>query len=128
MTTLFVEVLPYLDTVLAVGLMIGGIFAIRTGRRNALATIQEQTITALQSQVNALTMRIVELEKERAHQDVVVGLITGALKRRGIAVTVDGDMVTLKSRDGSESTVRQPRKPPPGAKPSGTPPSAGSGA
>lgn len=109
MNMLFVNFLPYLDTVLAIGLIIGGIFAVRGGKRNTLATIQEQTISALQNQITSLTLRIAELEKDNAHKDLVLETATDTLKQIGILMAVDGDMVILKNKDGAISALRKPK-------------------
>lgn len=108
MNTVIVNFLPYLDAILAVGLMIGGILAMRNGRRNALATIQEQTITALQGQIDALSLRIAELEKTNAKQEFIIETMQAAMKQRGFVVSIDGDLVTVTGATGSTSRKRPP--------------------
>ncbi len=111
MSAVLLGFLPYLDAILAVGLMIGGIFAIRNGRRNALATIQEQTITAQQGQIDVLNLRISELEKTNAKQEFVIETMQAAMKQEGFSVTINGDLVTVASARGSTTRKRPtPRK------------------
>jgi hypothetical protein len=93
------------------GLLAVFVMAFRNGRNTNLTTIQEQTITALQTQINSLKDKISELEKENTLQGHLIDLITSALKKKGMIVTIDGDMITISGKDGSSSTIVRQAQP-----------------
>lgn len=109
------EYLNYIYPVVALGTLIAIFFMSFKGGRNAnLSTIQEKTIVALQTQINILKDKIGELEKENALQGHLIELITSALKKKGMIVTIDGDMITISGKDGISTTAmiarqQQPR-------------------
>ena len=57
-------------------------------------------INALESEINALKDRLGELEKENARLTHVIATIRSALKRRGLIVSVDGELVSIRDRAG----------------------------
>lgn len=106
------EYLNYVYPAIGLGGLISVFFmAFRNGRNTNLTTIQEQTITALQTQINTMKDKISELEKENALQGHLIELITSALKKKGMIVTIDGDMITISGKDGSSTIVKSPTQP-----------------
>ena len=94
--------------IVGVGSLLGTFYiSFRNGRATGLMNIQQQTIMALQQQLELLRTRIVELEKENAKHELMQETIISALNRKGMRVTIDGDMVTISGKDGSSSTVKQ---------------------
>ncbi|HZU69964.1 MAG TPA: hypothetical protein VFA09_22025 [Ktedonobacteraceae bacterium] len=83
------------------GLTAGGIVAFRHGFNRAANEIQDRVIKALQSEIGSLQDRIVALEKENTRLSHVIMTIRAALKRRGLHITIDGDLVSIHDRSGN---------------------------
>ncbi len=90
-----------LNTVLLLLALIGGFFAFRNGKRVELVKLQKETIEALQQRTGSLEQKIGDLEKENHLQRHIIDTIISALKQRGMAVTIDGDMVTIADSSSS---------------------------
>ena len=96
-----------LNTVLLIGLFFGGFFAFRSGKRQAVVTIQRETIDALQARIDALESRQLDLDKENSHLRYVIETIQQALSQEGFGVTINGDMVTIRDQSGRASSIRR---------------------
>ena len=92
--------LSILNLVLAIGTVIGGVMAYRHGFTRTANEVQERVIHALTSELSALTARIESMEKENIRLHQIIATICAALKRRGIAVTIEGDMVNIHDQSG----------------------------
>jgi hypothetical protein len=98
--------------------IVGGIFVFRNAKRSGIIMIQDQTIQALQQQIDAvkeqqifMREQQVELQKENTRLQFVIETIGAALKRKGILISIEGEMVTVSdARDGSSSTLRRQSK------------------
>ncbi len=99
-----------LSALVGVCAILGGFLAFRSGRAANLTNIQQQTITALQMQINSLKDKIGELEKENILQRDTMDKITSALKQKGLIVTIDGDMVVISSKGGAEISATRARQ------------------
>jgi len=97
--------------ILTISSIVGGIFVFRKAQKNATVQVQEQTIVALQQQIDALTHRIDNLEREKERQAHIIETIQEALKRRGILVTIDGDLVTISDGTATSSSMIRKRTP-----------------
>lgn len=97
----------YLNIVLIICLTVGGFFAFRNGRSEALARGQKDTIGMLEQRTKALESKINDLEKQNTVQQHIIDTITSALKQKGMIVTIDGDMVTIQDAQGRRSTHRK---------------------
>ena len=95
--------LSILNLVLAIGTVIGGIMAYRHGFTRTANEVQERVIHALTSELSALTARIESMEKENIRLHQIIATICTALKRRGIAVTIEGDMVNISDQSGTHT-------------------------
>lgn len=111
------QYLGILNLLLLICAAVGGYFAVRHARKAAIIAIQDQTIKALQDQIDALKDKVDSLDKENVQQRVIIETIQEALKQRGIIVTIDGDLVTISDIDGTHSMRRRgsgaPVVPPP---------------
>ena len=84
-----------------------GLLAYRSGISRTQATSQDNTIRALQGEINVLKDRISEVERENHRHTQTIELIKKALGQRGLIVTIDGDLVTIiDSKAGSTSSAR----------------------
>ncbi len=93
-------ILSVLNLVLCLGLAIGGLAAFRHGFTRTANEVQERVINALESEINALKDRLGELEKENARLTQVIATIRLAMRRRGLLVTIDGELVSIRDRAG----------------------------
>jgi len=83
-----------------------GLLAYRSGISKNQATSQDNTIRALQAQINTLKDRITEVEKENHKHTQTISLIKSALSQRGMIITIDGDLVTISDTKGSSQSAR----------------------
>jgi uncharacterized protein (UPF0335 family) len=70
------------------------------GRANE---VQERVISALNSELTTLADRIESMERENIRLHQIIATICTALKRRGIAVTIEGDMVNIRDQSGTHT-------------------------
>lgn len=94
------DILSILNLVLCIGLAIGGLAAFRHGFTRTANEVQERVIHALESEINALKDRLGELEKENARLTQIIATIRTALRRRGLFITIDGELVSIRDRAG----------------------------
>lgn len=94
------NILSILNLVLVIGLAIGGWVAFRYGVTRTANEVQERVINALESEINALKNRLSELEKENARLTQVIAIIRTSLRRRGVFITIDGEMVSIRDKAG----------------------------
>jgi hypothetical protein len=97
------DFLLYLNIVVGLCLTVGGFFAFRNGRQTQLTRMQKDTIEVMQQRIDTLESKIGDVEKENVVQRHIIETITSALKQRGMAVTIDGDMVTISDKSGSST-------------------------
>lgn len=93
-------ILSILNLVLCLGLALGGFAAFRHGFTRTANEVQERVIHALESEINALKDRLSELEKENVRLTHLIATMRHAMKRRGLFVTIDGDLVSIRDRAG----------------------------
>jgi uncharacterized protein (UPF0335 family) len=95
--------LSIVNLVLVIATVGGGILAYRHGFTRTANEVQERVIHALNSELEALTARIESMEKENVRLHQIISTICAALKGRGIAVTIEGDMVNIRDQQGMHS-------------------------
>lgn len=105
------DFLPVLNIVLAIGLVIGGFFALRKGYSREAGEAQERLIGALEKEIDHLRREVDDLKRERSTQDNVIKTIRYLLKQYGLKVVIAGDLVTLD--DGSKSKTTRVKPPAP---------------
>lgn len=66
----------------------------------SVTEVQERANNALQSEINTLKDKVTELEKENARHRQTIGLIKRALSKRGLTITIDGDLVSISDDHG----------------------------
>ena len=84
--------------------ILGGIVAFRNGFARTANEIQERVINALESELAQLRQRLDDLKEENTRLKLTIDTICAALKSRGLAVTVEGDMVSIRDSAGSTTT------------------------
>ena len=101
------DFLPVLNIVLAIGLVVGGIFAWRKGYSKEAGEAQERLIDALEKEVAVVRREVDDLKRERSTQDNVIKTIRYLLKQYGLKVTIGpGDVVTIDDSTGNRKSTR----------------------
>ena len=103
--------LSILNLVLLIATTLGGILAFRHGFTRTANEVQERVIAALNSELAALASRVESMEKENVRLHQIIATICAALKQRGIAVTIQGDMVNISDESGTQTErIHEQRK------------------
>jgi len=92
--------LTILNLAATFGLIVGGVLAYHYGFTRTANEVQERVIHLLQSEIGALQDRIDALEKENTRLNQVITTIRTSLKRRGLYITIDGELVSIRDRTG----------------------------
>lgn len=101
-----------LNTAIALCAIGGGLVAFFRSRKAEVVKIQDETITALQQQIDTIKARQESLEKENLRLRQIIETIQEALKQRGIHITIDGDLVTIKENNTTTMHKRTKRPAP----------------
>ena len=94
------DMLSIVNLALCIGLAIGGVAAFRHGFARTANEVQERVINALESEINTLKDRLSELEKENIRLTQVIATIRAAMRRRGLLVTIEGELVSIRDKAG----------------------------
>ncbi|GAC1363793.1 MAG: hypothetical protein NVS2B12_20220 [Ktedonobacteraceae bacterium] len=86
--------------------ILGGVVAFRNGFTRTANEIQERVINALESELGHLHQRLDDLKEENTRLKLTIDTICAALKSRGLAVTIEGDMVSIRDGLGGSTTTR----------------------
>jgi hypothetical protein len=96
--------------ILTLCVSIGGWFAFRHGQAQTANEVQERVINALEVELNALRARLDAVVRENSRLGHIIDTISAALRTRGLAISIDGDMVSIKDmvsvREGGVTTTR----------------------
>lgn len=75
------------------------------GKAESIATkAYEAAIKAMNIHTEVLGKRLDEAEKESTKLNHIISTIYAALRARGIFVTIDGEMITIRDNGGSTTT------------------------
>lgn len=91
------------NTFLMLCLIVGGYIAIKSGKQQQSGTLQSQAIEALQAELESLQRRIEVLEKENTRLTQIMSVIRVALKKRGLVVSIENDIVMISDSTGMSS-------------------------
>lgn len=81
-------------------------FAIRNGILKSANDAQSSAISALRAEVETLRERVEDAEKENTRLEQIIDTICVALKKRGLIITVQGEMINIEDRKGGSTTTR----------------------
>ena len=98
--------LTVLNLVTTFGLIVGGVLAYHHGFARTASEVQERVIHLLQSEIGAMQDRIDALEKENTRLSQVIMTIRTSLKRRGLHITIDGELVSIRDKTGLTQSAR----------------------
>ncbi len=112
--TLFLNSNTFLNLfylVMMLAAIIGGIAAFRDALRKTRRDIERSTMeaqeranNAMQQEINTMKDKISDLERENTRLSQTLGLIKSALRKRGLTISIDGDLVTIESSNGTMQT------------------------
>jgi hypothetical protein len=97
--------LSVISLLLTIGGLLGGFFAFRNGMTATANEVQERVINALESEIASLRERQDDMKEENIRLRLIIDAICAALKTRGLAVTIDGHMVSIHDTSGGTTTV-----------------------
>ena len=97
----FYTTLSIISLLLTIGGLFGGFFAFRNGMARTANEVQERVIHALESEITTLRQRLDDMNEENIRLKLVIETICAALKSRGLAVTIDGAMVSIRDTHGT---------------------------
>ena len=99
-----------INTFLLLCTLVGGFFAFKQGLKKKSFEALQETISILQSQVEAIRSSLEVVEKRNRHLEYVIETVQEALKKRGMIISIDGDLVTITDTTrGSATSIRKPR-------------------
>lgn len=87
-----------LSVLTIVGLVTAGVFVLRSTIAQTAAKLQAETIAAYKEKDEVMTEKLARLE-------AILKTIQIALKRQGIEITIDDDIVTLRQTGVRKTTV-----------------------
>lgn len=104
---MLVIVLSIVNLLFLIGGSIGAILFTRRGRKVEIVHIQDETIVALEQQIKAIKDKLSDLERDKFRLQQIIETIQAALLKRGIHVTIDGDLVIVSDTKVSVSAKTQ---------------------
>jgi len=106
-------VLNIIYLALLLTILVAGIFAfkhtmerIKRDLAKEATELQERAMNAMRAEIETMKDKIIEVEKENLLLRQTMGLIKSALRKRGLSITIDGDLVTIESANGTSHTGR----------------------
>ncbi len=100
------DLLSTVNFALTVGGIIGGVIAYRSGVERSANQVQESVITALDAELSSLRSKIDDMKAENTRLCLIIDTICTALRRRGLAVSIDGDIVSINDQQGQSTMSR----------------------
>ncbi len=98
------EWLPLVNLTFLIFLAIGGFVAYRVGFARTTEEVQERVINALNVEMSLLRDRVLATEKENARLSQIILIITSALKKWGLSVTIDGELVSISDTKTTQTS------------------------
>ncbi|MBE3560104.1 MAG: hypothetical protein IMW89_12890 [Ktedonobacteraceae bacterium] len=95
------NLLGIVSLILTLSGLLGGFWAFKQSVARTANEVQERVINAMEHEIDVLHQRITDLENENRRLDQIICTLCEALKRRGIIVTIEGNIVTVS--DGHET-------------------------
>lgn len=93
-----------LNTVVILLVLAGGYIALKSGKHQKTGEIQGQVIEALKAELESLQRRLEMLERENTRLTQIMNIIRAALRKRGLVVSIESDIVIISDSAGNSST------------------------
>ena len=100
------DLLGTINFVLILAGIVGGIFAYKSGVERSANEVQERVIGALNVELNSLRGKIDDLKADNARLSLTIETICVALRGHGLAVSIDGAIVSISDRQGLSTMSR----------------------
>lgn len=100
------DLLSTVNFALTVGGIIGGVIAYRSGVERSANQVQESVISALDAELSSLHHKIDDMKAENTRLCLIIDTICAALRSRGLAVSIDGDIVSISDSRGKSTMTR----------------------
>ena len=97
------QITPLLQSILLIAALVGSVFVFKNTRKSGIVKIQSDTIEAQQQQIDTLKDQVDLLTKKYVQLDYTFEIVKDALKKKGIVITIDGDLISLQ--EGHKQTV-----------------------
>jgi hypothetical protein len=95
--------LSILNMILTIAGIIGGYLAFKNGLNRRASELQEHAINAMEQEIAVLRSRLEDLEVENKRLEQVIYTLCEALKKRGLVVTIEGNIVTVSDGHDTQS-------------------------
>jgi hypothetical protein len=86
-------------------------FAVKNGVMKSANEAQSSTIDAMRDEIQLLRERVEDTEKENMRLEQIIDTICAALKKRGLVISIQGEMINIQDKRGGSTTTRIRRVP-----------------
>lgn len=86
-------------------------FVVKNGVMKSTSEAQSSTIDAMRDEIQLLRERVEDAEKENIRLEQTIQTICVALKKRGLVISIQGEMINIQDRKGGSTTTRIRRVP-----------------
>lgn len=86
-------------------------FAVKNGVMKSANVAQSSTIDAMRDEIQLLRERVEDTEKENMRLEQIIDTICAALKKRGLVISIQGEMINIQDKRGGSTTTRIRRVP-----------------
>lgn len=86
--------------------LIVAFFAVKNGVLQSANQAQNSAISAMRTEMETLRERVEDAEKENQRLEQIIDTIYIALKKRGLVITVQGEMINIQDKRGGSTTTR----------------------
>jgi cell division protein FtsB len=100
------DALSLLSLALTLCTILGGVLAWRSGFNSTANAVQERVINALESEITALRQRLEDVARENTRLNQRIETICLALKKRGLEVVIEGDIITIIDNQRSNTMTQ----------------------
>jgi hypothetical protein len=100
------DLLSTINFVLILTGIVGGMIAYRSGVERSANEVQERVISALNVEMSSMRAKIDDLKADNMRLSLIIDTICVALRRRGLAVSIDGDIVSISDQQGQSTMAR----------------------
>ncbi len=95
-----------LGPVLTLALALAAAVVFRSTLAKTAGEIQDRVINSLQADLNAQNLKIMQLEKDNMRLTTILEIIQSALRKKEIFISIEGEMVSITDKDGSNQNAR----------------------
>lgn len=106
MLTNITSALSLLSLALTICTILGGVLAWRSGFNHTANEVQDRVIHALESEIAALRQRLEDVARENTRLNQRIETICLALKKRGLEVMIEGDIITIIDNQRSNTMTQ----------------------